>query len=171
MVNYATIRERDEKGKFIIPTIPSGFNKNQYYKNYYLLNKEKRLKQSLEWGRNNKEKTKKYKDKWRLNNKEKINFLKRLYIYRKKNADGKVSLKEIVDLYEKIKVCPYCNVNKTNTIDHIIPLSRGGSNNIDNLVPVCVNCNSSKGAKLLSEWDSMLFYQLNQMARAVKFNA
>jgi 5-methylcytosine-specific restriction endonuclease McrA len=51
--------------------------------------------------------------------------------------------------------CAYCDTQLnelTVTIEHVVPLSRGGTNNIDNLVPACSKCNNSKGAKLLSEW-------------------
>ncbi len=35
----------------------------------------------------------------------------------------------------------------------VIPLARGGTHDIDNLVPACASCNSSKGAKLPAiEW-------------------
>lgn len=37
-------------------------------------------------------------------------------------------------------------------IDHIIPLSRGGSNDISNIVLACPSCNESKHDKLLHEW-------------------
>jgi 5-methylcytosine-specific restriction endonuclease McrA len=52
--------------------------------------------------------------------------------------------------------CFYCDcglTKKTRTIDHIIPLSKGGRHCVDNLVPCCKHCNSSKHNKLFTEWD------------------
>lgn len=48
-------------------------------------------------------------------------------------------------------VCVYC-AGPFDTIDHVVPLTRGGDNMKSNLVPACRSCNSSKGQKLLSEW-------------------
>jgi 5-methylcytosine-specific restriction endonuclease McrA len=36
-------------------------------------------------------------------------------------------------------------------VDHIIPLNRGGGDDMDNLVTACKDCNRGKGAGLLSE--------------------
>ena len=47
--------------------------------------------------------------------------------------------------------CSYC-FNLCDTVDHVVPLVRGGSNQIGNLVPACRKCNSSKGSKLIVEW-------------------
>lgn len=38
------------------------------------------------------------------------------------------------------------------TVDHIVPLTRGGTNWPDNLAVACPACNTSKGNRLLSEW-------------------
>jgi 5-methylcytosine-specific restriction endonuclease McrA len=54
------------------------------------------------------------------------------------------------------EVCAYCGVKLstyTATIDHVIPLSRGGTDFKWNLVWCCKRCNKSKGSKLLSEWE------------------
>jgi 5-methylcytosine-specific restriction endonuclease McrA len=48
--------------------------------------------------------------------------------------------------------CAYCGSTEDIEIDHIIPLSRGGKHEPDNLAPACRSCNRSKGAKLVSEW-------------------
>lgn len=42
--------------------------------------------------------------------------------------------------------CAYCGSTQLLTIDHVIPLVRGGSNAIDNLVVACRSCNSRKGS-------------------------
>lgn len=49
--------------------------------------------------------------------------------------------------------CRYCgDANSSLDCDHVIPVSRGGSSDIENLATACFRCNRSKGAKLLSEW-------------------
>lgn len=42
------------------------------------------------------------------------------------------------------------------TMDHIIPLSRGGRSTKDNLVPCCKECNTRKKQALPVEWDEYL---------------
>lgn len=49
-------------------------------------------------------------------------------------------------------VCAYCGSSRTVTADHVVPISRGGTNFPANIRPACKSCNSSKGSKKLSEW-------------------
>lgn len=49
--------------------------------------------------------------------------------------------------------CRYCGNNAGPFhIDHVVPVSRGGLNDLDNLVVACGPCNSSKRDRPLSEW-------------------
>lgn len=51
-------------------------------------------------------------------------------------------------------VCVYCgiDVSAAPQCDHIIPISRGGPNEIDNLATSCRTCNSRKGFRTPDEW-------------------
>jgi len=44
--------------------------------------------------------------------------------------------------------CAICGATERLEVDHIIPLSLGGSNDIDNLQILCKVCNIQKGNKL-----------------------
>lgn len=43
--------------------------------------------------------------------------------------------------------CGYCGVQGKMSKDHVIPLSKGGSHTLDNLVPACLHCNKTKQAR------------------------
>lgn len=45
--------------------------------------------------------------------------------------------------------CGYCGVMPAMGVDHVIPMSRGGPNALDNLVAACWPCNSRKRARLV----------------------
>ena len=47
--------------------------------------------------------------------------------------------------------CFYCG-GKGGSIDHVIPVSKGGAHSIGNLVSSCRTCNSSKGNKFITQW-------------------
>jgi len=48
-------------------------------------------------------------------------------------------------------VCQYCGTSTGLTIDHVIPVSRGGKSEFENCVTACKNCNNTKSNKLPSE--------------------
>jgi len=56
-------------------------------------------------------------------------------------------------------ICHYCGGNfppKELTMDHVIPLSRGGRSEKFNLVPCCKACNTQKKRMLPAEWDEYM---------------
>jgi hypothetical protein len=48
--------------------------------------------------------------------------------------------------------CFYCGASGRMTMDHVIPLTRGGKHSIGNVVPACRSCNSSKRSRTIVEW-------------------
>lgn len=49
--------------------------------------------------------------------------------------------------------CHWCGIHSaTLEIDHVVPVSRGGTNDRSNLVASCKACNAAKGNKLVHEW-------------------
>ncbi len=56
-------------------------------------------------------------------------------------------------------ICYYCGQtvkHKDLTMDHRIPLARGGRSTKDNLVPCCKDCNNKKKNMLSVEWEEYL---------------
>ena len=56
-------------------------------------------------------------------------------------------------------VCHYCRrqVGREQlTMDHVVPLSRGGKSKKGNIVPACKECNSKKKYLLPIEWEEYI---------------
>lgn len=103
---------------------------------YYLNNREAILKRNAEYSSQNRDVRKAIKQRRRA---------------RKQHAPGSFTATEwyeLCDLYDFH--CLSCRIQfpyKELTIDHVVPLSKSGSNWITNLQPLCSSCNSIKHAK------------------------
>jgi 5-methylcytosine-specific restriction endonuclease McrA len=53
---------------------------------------------------------------------------------------------------DSLGICVYCNDRKPLELEHVDPLSGGGSHDIDNAAAACKNCNSAKQEKPLLVW-------------------
>ena len=65
-----------------------------------------------------------------------------------------LTAKDIVELRKETR-CFYCGceLNDSNrTLDHFIPLCRGGANIRENVVACCFGCNNKKGTKTYEEF-------------------
>ena len=76
-----------------------------------------------------------------------------------KKKKKKVDIRKYItkELREAVKAksdtCFYCGALLTEnnrTIDHIVPITKGGTNDYSNLVCVCNDCNQVKGGQTLS---------------------
>jgi len=65
-------------------------------------------------------------------------------------------------------ICYYCRreVGRNDvTMDHIVPVSRGGKSKKGNVVPACKMCNNRKKSLLPIEWDEYLESLTREHAR------
>jgi 5-methylcytosine-specific restriction endonuclease McrA len=61
-----------------------------------------------------------------------------------------ISKKDLRRLYSQ--PCSACGTMENLSIDHIIPISRGGSHSVGNMMTLCRPCNASKHARTIMEW-------------------
>lgn len=111
-----------------------------YNKRRYAENKEAIKAGVLQWGRDNPEK------------KRAIHVT---YMARKAANGGECSADEIRQMYaDQDGLCAFCEapLNGVYSIDHMIPVSKGGGSSWDNVAIVCSPCNSSKRDKRLEDW-------------------
>lgn len=112
---------------------------------YYMKNKESVLSRTSEWQKENRPLTQLY---WhRHDNRKRENT----------PEDELLTKQEWEQILEQYHYsCAYCGaVGIPLTIDHVIPVSRGGKHSKDNVVPACEHCNKSKSAKTPTEWRQM----------------
>lgn len=108
-------------------------------RDWHIATKERRLALQREWRRKNPAAVRGYK-------------LKRRAV-----ETYAVSEREWIRLVDRHRGrCAYCGQVGAITVEHVIPVSRGGRHSIGNLLPVCQFCNGSKGDKLLMEWKAFL---------------
>ena len=117
--------------------------------------REKNKKKVLLKDRNNYIKNKKhydsYRAEWRNKNRLKWNSYRRARDVKKKNNGIFLILdKEFRKLNQQS--CFYCGSKEQLTIDHIIPIVRGGRHSIGNILIACKSCNSRKSKKTIMEW-------------------
>lgn len=65
-------------------------------------------------------------------------------------AEGDITHGEWHELLSRYgNVCLACGSTERLTPDHVVPLARGGENVIDNIQPLCLDCNRRKNAKTI----------------------
>lgn len=138
MLNPIWRQERNEKNR-------QWRKNNPQYHNLYFQNRYRNDKKF-------REKTKEYIKCAALKIRDKIYVYNHNYRARRFNAEGSFTFQERNELFKKYNnQCLFCNSKEHLTIDHIIPLSLGGTNYMENLQLLCRSCNSRKSNQILSE--------------------
>jgi 5-methylcytosine-specific restriction endonuclease McrA len=143
----------------------------KYHKEYSIKNKIKISEKSKLWRENNLEHNNKQQKEYRIKNKDKIIQKSKEY---NKTENGKASRqrghikrriieKEIINtltanewldiLRQHNFKCAYCGKDLFDLFtkperDHVIPISKGGNNVKENVVPACKSCNCKKGNRM-----------------------
>jgi 5-methylcytosine-specific restriction endonuclease McrA len=134
------------------------YQKDQYRKNqqrqrerkkkYYHANKENRRTYITK----NREKHRGWVSAWQKKNPEKTRGMRqRTSARRRSNYQGSFTAAEWTALcafYDNRCCC--CGATAPLTVDHIVPVSQGGTSDISNIQALCSTCNARKGAKTIN---------------------
>ena len=72
-----------------------------------------------------------------------------------RQTDGTITEKRLRALFSCAEQCPYCQkaLGATDkSLDHIVPISKGGLHSIGNVLVCCKDCNTRKGAMNFDDW-------------------
>jgi len=136
----------------------------EYQKYWHNTNRDKKIKHNKKYRNNHREQISQQKrqyfeqnkeyilarnKKWRQANPDKV----RLYVNERRvrwaSAEGSFTEQEWLAVCENQDYkCFDCGVEGKLTIGHIVPLIRGGSNYISNIIAQCKPCNSKQGIKI-----------------------
>lgn len=89
-------------------------------------------------------------EKWRLAHPEACRVIKHRRRAKEANAMGSFTAREFDLICKKQRgKCAHCKKKRKLEADHIMPISRGGSNFAFNLQGLCRICNAEKHAKIM----------------------
>ena len=134
---------------------PNPEARKAYEKAYREANKEKLTAVSLAWRLVNRERFDENAKAWHEANRPRVQAIWRNRRSRVRGAKGSHTGEQILDLLRKQgNRCAECrkNLKAGYHADHIMPLARGGSNDIGNIQLLCETCNLSKGYRDPIEW-------------------
>lgn len=141
----------------------------EYRRAYYLANRERELEKARLYREEKKEDKRKYHKEYYIANKERYKKQQRAWVaanldkhnarsHRRRALLAKVkstfTAADWQALVARSKHCHWCKTPFTThrrpTHDHVIPISKGGPNTLENSVCACLSCNVGKQAQLVN---------------------
>lgn len=157
--NAANIKRRSEN-----PTYNA-----EHCKKYHQEHRDIQLQKQRDWRQANLEQERIRNKEWVINNRAKYRASQSDYRNRI-IGDGTVTKQVLIDLYNQIQ-CKYCKEDipeELRTIDHVVPMAKGGKHTITNLVMACKSCNSMKKDMTVEEFLSRLLRKQNKLLPSVE---
>lgn len=120
---------------------------------------KRRAQKVAEWAEAHPDKVYRAKRKWHEANREHVKWVKHSRrVLERGGSSERFTRQQVFD--RDGWVCQICGErlrtdvnpldNAAPTIDHIVPVARGGSHTLDNVQAACFGCNRSKGPRLLA---------------------
>lgn len=122
-------------------------NNQRFYRN----NRERAVKTSKEWRLKNIERSREHLRRWNKAHPEVMKAAKHRYRAKKSEVGGSFAAAEwrlLCRRYGNHCVFPGCSRTDLHA-DHVIPISKGGTSDIDNIQPLCAHHNLSKSDKII----------------------
>ena len=141
----------------------------KYGPRYYQKNKETLKENHKRWGRDNRAKRNNQRKICRQLNPELFKIRDALHNIksRKGNPTYGLSKDHLIQIFNRDNVCVYCRYEKGLTLDHIIPLTKGGKTVYSNLVIACVSCNCSKNNRDVFEWCEWKGFEVPEIVKTL----
>lgn len=132
-----------------------------YQAAYYVANRDRILSRVKAHTEANYGRIMEYHARYAVENREKVNAWGASTKCRRRarlaGGGGSHTIAERQEKFAKLgNICFYCGTGGKLTIDHDVPIARGGSDNIGNILPACGSCNRRKSKKTAMEFLAMI---------------